>query len=73
MDKMIFNNRIEWMTVKDTAKYLGRTENAIRQLIHRGLLNRYKLGRRVYLRKSEIDANIEQSLKGGYYGHKSQY
>lgn len=55
------------MTVKDTAKYLGRTENAIRLLIHRGVLTSYKLGRRTYLKTSEIDEQLATSvlLKGG--------
>ena len=63
----LFNNRIKWMTVKDTAKYLGRTENAIRHLIHRGTLTSYKLGRRTYLRLSEIDTLIATSnlMNGG--------
>ncbi|PIP91034.1 MAG: hypothetical protein COV38_00425 [Bdellovibrionales bacterium CG11_big_fil_rev_8_21_14_0_20_38_13] len=63
----LFNNRIKWMTVKDTAKYLGRTENAIRLLIHRGVLTSYKLGRRTYLKISEIDEQLTTSnlLKGG--------
>ena len=63
----LFQNRIKWMTVKDTAKYLGRTENAIRLLIYRGILTSYKLGRRTYLRISEIDAQIATSnlIKGG--------
>lgn len=65
--KTLFQNRIKWMTVKDTAKYLGRTENAIRLLIYRGILTSYKLGRRTYLRISEIDAQIATSnlIKGG--------
>jgi excisionase family DNA binding protein len=63
----LFQNRIKWMTVKDTAKYLGRTENAIRLLIYRGILTSYKLGRRTYLRISEIDEQIATSnlIKGG--------
>ena len=56
-----FDNRIKWMTVRDTSKYLGRTENAIRLLIHRGILNSYKLGRRTYLRVSEIDEQLATS------------
>ena len=54
------------MTVKDTAKYLSRTENAIRILISRGTLMSYKLGGRVYLKKTEIDSQLERSnLIGG--------
>ena len=61
-----FDNRIEWMTVEDTAKYLGRSENAIYLLISKGVLTRYKLDRRVYLKRSEIDRQLESSaLMGG--------
>lgn len=61
-----FENSI-WMTVKDTARYLSRTENAIRILMCRGILKVYHMGRRVYLKRSEIDALIESSLlQGGY-------
>jgi excisionase family DNA binding protein len=62
----LFENSI-WMTVKDTAKYLSRTENAIRILICRKILRAYHLGRTVYLKRSEIDTLIESSvLNGGY-------
>lgn len=61
-----FENSI-WMTVKDTANYLSRTENAIRILICRKVLRGYHLGRTVYLKRSEIDTLIESSvLNGGY-------
>ena len=64
---MIFDNQIRWMTVKDTARYLGRTEKAIRHLISRGVLKRYKLGRRTYLSRTDIDETLATSilLKGG--------
>ena len=64
--RLFFENSI-WMTVKDTATYLSRTENAIRILICRGVLRVYRMGRRVYLKRSEIDTLIESSiLNGGY-------
>ena len=64
--KMFFENSI-WMTVKDTAKYLSRTENAIRILICRKILRAYHLGRTVYLKRSEIDALLESCiLNGGF-------
>ncbi len=67
-EKLIFENSI-WMTVKGAAKYLGRTENAIRILICRKVLRPYHLGkdRLTYLKRSEIDELIESSvLNGGY-------
>jgi excisionase family DNA binding protein len=65
-EKLLLENSI-WMSVKDAARYLSRTENAIRILMCRKVLRIYRLGRRVYLKRSEIDALIESSvLNGGY-------
>ena len=64
--KKLFENSI-WMTVKDTAKYLSRTENAVRILICKKILRSYHLGRTVYLKRSEIDALIESSVFNGGY------
>ncbi len=58
--EQIFNNLI-WVNIRDTAKYLRRSENAIRILISRGVLNKYKLGGRTYLKRSEIDTLLEES------------
>lgn len=66
--EQIFENSI-WMTAKGAAKYLSRTENAIRILICRKVLRPYHLGtdRVTYLKRSEIDALIESSIiEGGY-------
>lgn len=64
--KRLFENSI-WMTVKDTARYLSRTENAIRILICRKVLKAYHLGRTVYLKRTELDALIESSVMNGGY------
>ena len=56
-----------WMTVKDTAKYLSRSENAVRILICRKILRAYHLGRTVYLKRPEIDSLIESSVFNGGY------
>lgn len=65
-EKLLLENSI-WMSVKDAARYLSRTENAIRILMCRKVLRIYRLGRRVYLKRTEIDALIESSvLNGGY-------
>jgi excisionase family DNA binding protein len=63
----LFENSI-WMTVQDTARYLSRTENAVRILMSRGILRIYRLGRRVYLKRSDIDILLESSVltNGGY-------
>lgn len=62
----IFEIKI-WMTVKDAATYLSRTENAIRILMCRKILRVYRMGRRVYLKRSEIDLLIESSVMNGGY------
>ncbi len=66
VDKSIFENSI-WMTVANAAKYLSRTENAVRILICRKILRAYHLGRTVYLKRSEIDLLIESSVFNGGY------
>lgn len=71
MQKNIDYSKIEnkiWLTVKDAANYLSRSENAIYLLIYRKLLKRYRLGTRIYLKKVDIDDLIERSvlLNGGY-------
>lgn len=65
-DQSLFENSI-WMTVKDTAKYLSRTDNAVRILICRKILRAYHLGRTVYLKRSDIDSLIESSIFNGGY------
>jgi len=65
---LLFDNLI-WMTVKDAATYLRRTENAVRLLLYKGILNTYKLGGRVYVKKTQINDLLEKSiLRGGVYG-----
>ena len=54
-----------WLTVKQAAIYLSRSENAIRLLIYKGVLSAHRLGGRVYLKKSEIDRILNQSILGG--------
>lgn len=63
-----FFEKLIWLTVKQAAIYLSRTENAIRILIHRGTLERHRLGGRIYLKKAEIDRLLEKSILGGVYG-----
>lgn len=56
----LFENLI-WMTITDAARYLSRTENAIRIAVHRGKLTRYKWLGRLYFKKSELDMMLESS------------
>ncbi len=57
---VIFDNLI-WMTIKDAARYLSRTENAIRIAVHRGQLTRYKWLGRLYFKRSDLDTILESS------------
>lgn len=57
-----------WLTVKQAAIYLSRSENAIRILLHRGVLETHRLGGRIYLKRAEIDRLLEKSILGGSYG-----
>lgn len=67
-DKQKFFDKLIWLTVKQAATYLSRTENAIRLLIHKGTLQRHRLDGRIYLKRAEIDALLEKSILGGAYG-----
>lgn len=67
IDYSFFDNKI-WLTVRDTANYLSRSENAIYLLIYRKLLKSYKLGSRIYLKRVDIDDLLERSrlFQGGH-------
>lgn len=67
-DKQKFFDKLIWLTVKQAAFYLSRTENAIRILIYRGALDAHRLGGRIYLKRAEIDRLLEKSILGGVYG-----
>lgn len=67
-DKQKFFDKLIWLTVKQAAVYLSRSENSIRILLCRGALQAHRLGGRIYLRRSEIDHALEKSIFGGVYG-----
>lgn len=65
-DNTIFENLI-WMTVEQTAKYLSRSENAIRILFSRKILKKYGFDSVPYTKRSEVDALMESGvLNGGF-------
>ena len=43
-----------WLTTKETAKYLKISAKAVQNMVSRGDLKRYKLGRRNRFLKSDI-------------------
>lgn len=62
---LLFKNLI-WMTTEDTAKYLRKTVNAIRIMVHRRVLRSRKFRNRLYFRREELDELLESSfLQGG--------
>ncbi|PIP94320.1 MAG: hypothetical protein COW00_02865 [Bdellovibrio sp. CG12_big_fil_rev_8_21_14_0_65_39_13] len=61
----LFDNLI-WMTTEDAAKYLRKTVNAIRIMVHRRVLRARKFRNRLYFRREELDELLESSfLQGG--------
>ncbi len=61
-----FGNLI-WMTTEEAARYLRKSANAIRIMVHKKILKARKFHRRLYFKKDELNALIETSfVKGGY-------
>jgi excisionase family DNA binding protein len=56
-----------WLTTEEAARYLRKSANAIRILVHRRVLRARKFRRRLYFRKDELNALIETSaFQGGF-------
>lgn len=58
----------KWLTVEETAAYLGRSVGAIRNLAYRGKLTKHKFSGRVYFSREQLDRAIESSI-GDYNGN----
>ena len=52
----------KWLTSEETARYLGKTKNAIWLMVSRGLLLRRKWNGRLYFKKSELDQLIDVAI-----------
>lgn len=62
----LFENLI-WMTTEEAARYLRKSPNAIRIMVHKQVLKARKFRRRLYFKRCELDSLIETSfIKGGY-------
>ena len=57
---LLFDNLV-WLTTEEAAQYLRKSANAVRILVHRGILRARKFRRRLYFRKDELCALIETS------------
>jgi excisionase family DNA binding protein len=49
------------MNIKEAAAYIGRTEDAVYQLIHRRRLPAIKEGRRVHIDRDDLEQFIERN------------
>ena len=58
---LIFEN-LEWLTSAETAYYLRKTRDAIRQMVHRGQLRARKFHGRLYFKKVELDQALDISF-----------
>ncbi len=57
----VFFDNLIWLTTKETASYLRKTENAIHILVSRGAIRARKFRNRLYFKKDELDHLIETS------------
>ena len=64
-EEKLFDNLI-WLTTEEAAKYLRKSANALRVMVHRGQLRARKFRRRLYFKKVELDELLETSqIVGG--------
>lgn len=63
-EDQLFLNLI-WLTTEEAARYLRKTANALRVMVHRGQLRARKFRRRLYFKKSELDELLETSQTVG--------
>ena len=57
---LLFENLV-WLTTEEAAQYLRKSANAVRILVHQGILRARKFRRKLYFRKDELCALIETS------------
>lgn len=57
----LFFEKLIWLSTEEAARYLRKSANAIRILVHRRVLRARKFRRRLYFRREELDALIETS------------
>lgn len=49
------------LNIREAASFLGRTPDAVYQMVHRGQLPAVKNGRRVHIERAELEAWIERN------------
>lgn len=55
-----FENLI-WLNTEEAARYLRKSSNAIRILVHKKILRARRFKRRLYFRKCELEQLLENS------------
>lgn len=62
MSSKLFENLI-WLNSADLAEYLRSSEGSVRQMVYKGIIKPYKIGRKNLFKRSEIDNLLESSIK----------
>lgn len=57
-----------YMTCREAAEYLRKTEGSIRNLVYRKQISAYKVNRRLLIKKVEIDRWLEKFRVGNEFG-----
>lgn len=55
---------ITWLTTFEASQVLGVSEKSLLNMVHRGLIPFYKLGRRNRYKLSELNELIQKTRKG---------
>lgn len=58
---LLFKN-LEWLTTAETAVYLRKSKDAIRQMVCRGQLRARRFHRRLYFKRMELDLTLDTSF-----------
>lgn len=63
-DRTLDNDKLDhltWLNSHEAAKYLRKTDNALRIMVYRGYLRPRRFRRRLYFRRVELDRLLESS------------
>ena len=62
MDSNLLFKNLEWLTTAETAVYLRKSKDAIRQMVCRGQLRARRFHRRLYFKRLELDLTLDTSF-----------
>ena len=60
-DLLHLSARMPWITVKQCALYLSKSERAIRGLLRRGIIPTQRLGKTIYIDRLVLDEQIRNT------------